>query len=353
MKSFIAAVPIFDSDMSVAAYRMNTQNGNKFFGMANDYTAMNDAMNSIGMEILTQIGVEPFTGGKPVFVDCNEFHIVTGLPRRCGVSPELLVCVIPKDTQADNMVVRQCQALKNAGYSIALNNIPFGSESKWLYVLADYVLIDSQSPNVSKAIYNARLSNRRMKIVLTGIPNQAAFEKLKSVPFCLFEGNFYSAPVTRGSKDISPLKLNALRLLKIVGEEDFDLSEASNVISRDPALTISLLRLINSSAVGISRKINDIKSAVAILGQREVKKWVIVSISNQLAEDKPNEITKLSLVRAKFAEKSRNGVQPWRFRAEPVFGGVVFVARHHFRQAYGEGYRGNFRERENSRGARR
>jgi EAL and modified HD-GYP domain-containing signal transduction protein len=41
---------------------------------------------------------------------------------------------------------------------------------------------------------------------------------------------------------------------------------------------------------------------VAILGQKEVRRWATVAISVSLAEDRPGEITKLSLVRAKFAE---------------------------------------------------
>ncbi len=302
MKSFIVAVPIFDAAMGVAAYRMNTQNGEKLFGAANDYTAMGDAMNSIGLETVSQVGIEPFTGGKPIFIECNEFHILTGLPQKCNVQPDLLVCVLPEKAQLDNAVLLKCLELKELGYQIALDNIRYNHGTSAFYELADYILIDAQFPTLNNLIINARLNDRRKKIVLTGIPNQLGFEKVRSTPFALFAGNFYSDPITKGSNKISPLKLNALRLLKIVGEEDFDLYEASDVISRDPAITISLLRFINSPAVGLSRKIDSIKNAVAILGQRETKKWVIVTISAQLAEDKPSEVTKLSLVRAKFAE---------------------------------------------------
>jgi EAL and modified HD-GYP domain-containing signal transduction protein len=51
-----------------------------------------------------------------------------------------------------------------------------------------------------------------------------------------------------------------------------------------------------------SRKIDSIRNAVAILGQKEVKKWANVAISVGIAEDRPSEITRLSLIRAKFAE---------------------------------------------------
>jgi EAL and modified HD-GYP domain-containing signal transduction protein len=50
------------------------------------------------------------------------------------------------------------------------------------------------------------------------------------------------------------------------------------------------------------RKIESIRNAVAILGQKEVKRWATTAISIQLADDKPNEVAKLSLIRARFAE---------------------------------------------------
>ena len=39
-----------------------------------------------------------------------------------------------------------------------------------------------------------------------------------------------------------------------------------------------------------------------MLGQRELKKWINTAVANALYADKPNEVTRLSLLRAKFAE---------------------------------------------------
>ena len=39
-----------------------------------------------------------------------------------------------------------------------------------------------------------------------------------------------------------------------------------------------------------------------MLGQRELKKWINTAVVNVLYADKPNEIMRLSLLRAKFAE---------------------------------------------------
>ena len=54
--------------------------------------------------------------------------------------------------------------------------------------------------------------------------------------------------------------------------------------------------------MAINSEITSIRHAAAMLGQKELKKWINAVVSKQLCADKPNEITRLSLLRAKFAE---------------------------------------------------
>ena len=54
--------------------------------------------------------------------------------------------------------------------------------------------------------------------------------------------------------------------------------------------------------VTVNSEITSIRHASAMLGQRELKKWINTAVANKLYADKPNEITRLSLLRAKFAE---------------------------------------------------
>jgi len=137
------------------------------------------------------------------------------------------------------------------------------------------------------------------QVILSYIPDMDKFNSLVGLPNTLYCGGFFSQPITKGVSKISPIKINALTLLKRINEDDFDLGDIADTIGRDPSLSISLLRFINTV---MPRQIESIRNAVAILGQKEVKRWATAAISIQLAEDKPNEITKLSLIRARFAE---------------------------------------------------
>ncbi|MGI6152674.1 MAG: EAL and HDOD domain-containing protein [Christensenellaceae bacterium] len=169
--------------------------------------------------------------------------------------------------------------------------------------MVDYMLLDYESPEFAAQFRVAGTMLRHIKTVITNVPDMNTYNTLKSgqAPL-LFTGDFYSQPITEGDNVISPLKVNALNLLHQVNQEDFDLTDIVKIIERDPYMSISLLKFINSGAVGLKRHVESINNAVAILGQTEVKKWSIVALSISLAEDRPSEITRISLIRAKFAE---------------------------------------------------
>ncbi|MBP5311074.1 MAG: HDOD domain-containing protein, partial [Lachnospiraceae bacterium] len=98
-----------------------------------------------------------------------------------------------------------------------------------------------------------------------------------------------------------PLKLNYISLLNLVNSEDFELTEAADIIGRDTALIISLLKMVNKVSHSAT-EITSIRHAAAMLGQKELKKWITTAITQQLCSDRPSEIMRLSLLRAKFAE---------------------------------------------------
>jgi hypothetical protein len=86
MNVFIVAIPLFDSDMAVEAYRL-CSHGEKVLGMENDYLRMNEAFTNPGLDIVEEIGIEAFAGGKPFFVELSRMQLMAGLPRNCGLAP--------------------------------------------------------------------------------------------------------------------------------------------------------------------------------------------------------------------------------------------------------------------------
>ena len=300
MKTFIVAIPFFDSDMSVCAYRLNSRSGEKLIGMMVEELSMSDAVLTPGLDLVKTLGVEPLTGGRPLFIDINEYHLLMRIPIVLDIPPEKLVCILSHRIFPDEAVLERCKELKGLGFKIALEGIPEGLTKNPLSEYIDSIIVDIRDFTMDDKFKATMTAIAQLKqVILSYIPDMDKFNSLVGLHNTLYCGSFFSQPITKGVSKISPIKINALNLLRRINEEDFDLGDIADTIGRDPSLSISLLRFINTV---MPRQIESIRNAVAILGQKEVKRWATAAISIQLAEDKPNEITKLSLIRARFAE---------------------------------------------------
>lgn len=71
---------------------------------------------------------------------------------------------------------------------------------------------------------------------------------------------------------------------------------------QDVALSVNLLKLINSPALGVRNRIESIKQALIMLGEKPLKQWATLSMVRQIGGDQPLELMKMGLVRARFCE---------------------------------------------------
>ena len=302
MKFFISSVPFFDAKMAVHAYMMMTQDGNKLMGAAEDFRLDGGALQTPALDTIAQTGIEPFAGECDFFVQIGAYQILLGMPLSMKLEPEHFVCVVDKNSLADEQVRGKLEILKENGYRLAIDGLPENPDMDLICEYYSFILLSIKSSNFAVDLKIAYSNTARISLAITDIPDKHSFDRMTGIPNVLLSGEFYRQPITEGKSSISPLKINALHLIKQMNDEDLDLIAAASTIERDPALSISLLRFINSINPNRSKRIESIRSAVAILGQKEVKKWATVAISIGIGEDRPGEITKLSLIRAKFAE---------------------------------------------------
>ena len=304
MKYFIVAIPLFDQSMTVEAYRLSSRNAEKLFGTKDDHRGMGEMVSSPMLDLLERVGVGPFSGDMPLLVEINEYQLLMGFPINFNIPARQIICVLPADLKIDKTTVDKLRMLRAKNYNLAIDGVPSADKQKELIELSKYIILDYASMQYDDLAREIARFNQKKTVVISNIPNAAEFGRISRFKNTLCTGNFYANPITRGARNISAIKVNALALLSQVNEDDFDLLQVAGIIERDPSLSISLMRSINASAMtgGVTRKIDSIRGAVAILGQKEVRRWATVAISMQLSEDKPSEITKLSLVRARFAE---------------------------------------------------
>ncbi|MDR0489790.1 MAG: HDOD domain-containing protein [Oscillospiraceae bacterium] len=302
MRFFICALPVFDADMAVHAYRMMTRDGDKLLGSAEDFRMLGGELLAPALEYVKDIGVEPFAGRNDFFVGITKYQLLMGMPLNMKIPPDNFVCVIDREALSDNASYSKIGILKRNKYRLAVEGLTDIINMETTVKVFDFILLSYEADSFISDLKKLQPYLSQIRVIVTDIPDMKTFEMFSGASGVLLSGDFYNQPITEGLSEISPLKINALHLIKQINDDSFDLIDAAKTIERDPSMSISLLRFINTMNPNRSKKIESIRGAVAILGQKEVKKWATVAISISLAEDRPSEITRLSLIRAKFAE---------------------------------------------------
>ncbi len=300
----VTLIPLFDEKMSVRAYSLFTQKKNFLLNPSLQGTGQNDGAARIpGLEMIKSMGIDTLSADKEVFVPVNNISLFSDIEGQTEAPHERIVLLMDNSVLPEEMYVNRLRELKKTGYKLAIRKLSVQNFEPYreVLLLMDYVFLDYKKIDISKAkIYFGKVYPN-VKLCAGNIPTQEVFEELKKERgYELFEGEFYRMPVTKGETKVAPLKVNYIELLNMVNASDFELTKAADIIGRDTALVISLLKMVNRMAV--NSEITSIRHAAAMLGQRELKKWINTAVTNNLYADKPNEITRLSLLRAKFAE---------------------------------------------------
>ena len=195
-----------------------------------------------------------------------------------------------------------CSELREHGYRLAISGPSSSAHLTELLSLVDYCKFDLADVNEvrQKKVIG---TNPGTRFIATGVDTHEAFQKAREAGFHMFQGFYFNQPVLgQKTKEISPLKINYFRLLKLSGSGGYmDFREISAIISADVALTYKLLRILNSAAVGL-RNVSSVASAVAYMGEESLKKWIAVLALRGIADDKPLELVRMSLIRARFGE---------------------------------------------------
>jgi putative nucleotidyltransferase with HDIG domain len=71
--------------------------------------------------------------------------------------------------------------------------------------------------------------------------------------------------------DVMPLPASAQKVLKLTEDENANPDTLREAIQSDPVLVARILRRLNSSYYALSQKVSDLKSAIALLGLREIR----------------------------------------------------------------------------------
>ncbi len=298
MDVFVARQPILDRQLKTFGYELLFRNSldNLFPEIDGDTASSTVLSNSF-----LCMGIEKLTGGKKAFINFTRNLLLKQVP--CLFSPKILLSELLETLEPDEELIAAIAQMSKKGCHFALDDFIFHEKYEPLMRFAEIIKIDIQQTPLSEAKQLMdRLTGRPIKFLAEKVENKEEYTEALEIGFSYFQGYFFSKPEIIKRRGIAPFKI---RLLQIIGElnrADTDVDRIENLIKSDVSLSYRLLQYMNSAFFNLPNKVTSLKSAIVFLGLTEIRKIVTLMVTAKLAESKPSELIRASVIRARLCE---------------------------------------------------
>jgi EAL and modified HD-GYP domain-containing signal transduction protein len=303
---FLGRQPILDRHQNIVAYELLFRAGHTAAANVDDDM---HATAHVITRAFTELGVSAVLGKHKGFINVHDDLLLSDMLEL--LPKDKVVIELLETIQVTPQIIERCNELKAMGFALALDD--YTSEDPQFEVLFDLLdVIKLDYPLVNKEALPAivrRLKRWPVKLLAEKIDDHAQAELCLNLGFDLFQGYYYARPVILTGKRADPSKLSLLRLLGLV-LGDAETSEIEQVFKHDPSLSYKLLQLVNSVAMGLPQKIDSLRNAIVILGQRQLQRWLqlLMFVPNSGQTDDP--LLQLAATRGKLMESLAQAQAP-------------------------------------------
>ena len=133
------------------------------------------------------------------------------------------------------------------------------------------------------------------------VEDPAKYADCMFLGFDLFQGYFVAKPETLERSGKPNNVSTAILLLAEVSRPDVDIDRIEGLISADPSLAYSILRLVNSSSFGLNVRVQSIRHAIVMVGFVQVRQLAVLLTMAKNSRAISDEIIVLAAVRAQMA----------------------------------------------------
>lgn len=245
-------------------------------------------------------GLDRLAGDVPVWVNLPTAYLTGDLP--ILLPPERTVLEVLEDVKITPRVLAGLARLRSEGYKIALDDFVLTPETYPLLDFADIVKLDvlDAKPDDVRAAFDAVRPQAKL-LVAEKISTHEEFRFLHDLGFDLFQGHYLELPVIKKRERMPHDRATLIRLLTKLYDAKANFKEIERLLAAEVGLTMRLFKLAGSAALSRGAPVGSIAQAVARLGTQQVAALVLLLVAAGF-DDKPLELVKKALVRAKMCE---------------------------------------------------
>lgn len=265
----------------------------------------NRATSRVLLSLFTESDITTITHGLPAFINFTA-ELIHNPP---FFDPKSMIIEVLEDICITDKIIASLKKLKEKGFTLALDDFVMDEKYRPILELVDIIKLELPEMNDDVLTQTIKtLKKYNVKILAEKIETPELFNRCRELGCDMFQGYFLAKPEIIKGKKIAASKMAVLSLISEIQAPEIDMSGLTQIISRDPALSFKLLKLINSAAFKRSNTIDSIHRAVTLLGIQKIKSWASLLALSKL-DDKPESLHYIALVRALMCEKLAEYIQ--------------------------------------------
>ena len=294
---FVGRQPIFDRDNNVFAYELLYRNS---LDSESEDVNQTVATSRVVVDAFVDIGLENIVGRHRAFVNMTDKF--PAAPELACLPPDRAVIALPRTIDVSAETRESLEKLKTDGYTVALSGYGKDLPVRELLPYVDLVTMDTRGLG-TKTIEEqlASLESERVVKIAKQVETTERRNELEQFGFEYFQGGFLAKPEVVAGRRLPTNRMAILQLVTKISDPDLETSELEELIATDPALSLRILRYVNSPLSGLTNEVESIHHAVVLLGRDTIKDMVMLLAIASLDNSIPELIT-TAFVRAKFCE---------------------------------------------------
>ncbi len=300
MDVFLARQPVFTEDKKVFGYELLFR-----LGLENFFPDVDGdkATSTLLSNIFFPFDYKEILGGKKGLINFTEKLLVQKAPLL--LPKEHFIIEVLEEIEPEEELLASLQKLNDEGFNIALDDFVYHEKYEPMMALSKIIKFDLIATPLDsiEGILKEIRKKFSSKFLAEKVETYQEFELAKAMGFDLFQGYFFSKPEVLSTKGISSSQITKLRLVNEMGKEELNLESIESLIKKDVSISFKLLKFINSAYFSRPNPIDTIKDAINFLGTQELRKFINIVVISDIGEQKPNELVRVSIIRARMCEK--------------------------------------------------
>jgi EAL and modified HD-GYP domain-containing signal transduction protein len=169
----------------------------------------------------------------------------------------------------------------------------------------------------------ASVRARPLELMAAGVDTRRSFHVCRQLGFELFQGQFVLRPTAGPARTVAEADLGGIgTMADLAATESFE--RLAEIITRDPGLSMRLLRYANSAHMALPRRVGSVHEALAWLGTVAVREFALIAAVADVPEA-PAEMLATALTRARMCQELSRRL-PATSREESFTVGLFSVA---------------------------